>query len=289
MNLYLDRTASVVAERRLVLAERLASLGRVTQGVAHELNTPLATIRTLVADMRAALREVAHEGAERSSLAPLIADLAESSALVHDETRRLGRITQGLLTGRDLMREADPGKISIAAAVERARALVFAGVRSGIAVEVDPSVEGLMAHADGDHVVQVLVNLLQNAHDAVREQREGQVRIHAEEDEAGIHLYVEDEGVGLPEEVRARLFEPFVTTKPPGKGTGLGLYTSSMLVSAMGGRLSLVPREPCGTIAELLLPRAGARGAGESLIQLGRKAGKKTGPRPEQDAEEAAE
>ena len=264
MNLYVDRSAGLVAERRLILAERLASLGRVTQGVAHELNTPLATIRTLAADMIAALRAVDGDGAggERTSL---LEDLRESAALVHDETRRLGRITQGLLTGRDLMASEIEGSVPLAAVVERARALVFAGARRDIPVEL---AEELSEHAvlgDPDHLVQVMVNLLQNAYDAVREKHGGAVRVSARRNGALVEILIDDDGPGIPLEVHGRLFEPFATTKPPGKGTGLGLYTTYMLVTSMNGGVAIEDRPEGGARAIVSLPAAGARAEREPL------------------------
>jgi C4-dicarboxylate-specific signal transduction histidine kinase len=236
----------------MILAERLASLGRVTQGVAHELNTPLATIRTLAADMVAALRDV-EQGADRESL---FADLSESAALVHDETRRLGQITQGLLTGRDLVAMKNEGAVPLGAVVERARALVFAGARTAIPVDLG---EGLQQHAaigDPDHLVQVMVNLLQNAHDAVREGSGGGVRVHARRDDDRVLIVIDDDGPGIPTDMEGRLFEPFATTKPPGKGTGLGLYTSYMLVDGMRGTITLANREGGGARAVVSLPAA---------------------------------
>lgn len=265
MNLYVDRSAGLVAERRLILAERLASLGRVTQGVAHELNTPLATIRTLAADMIAALREV--DDGEHDERQTLLEDLRESAALVHDETRRLGRITQGLLTGRDLMAPQIEGKVPLAAVVERARALVFAGARRNIPVEL---AGGLSEHAvlgDPDHLVQVMVNLLQNAYDAVREVSGGAVRVSARRRGAAVEIVIDDDGMGIPPEIARRLFEPFATTKPPGKGTGLGLYTTYMLVSSMNGSVTLEPRAEGGTRAVVTLPAAD-----EGLIRVRTKA-----------------
>jgi C4-dicarboxylate-specific signal transduction histidine kinase len=249
MNLYVDRTQATLADQRLLLAERLVSLGRVAQGVAHELNTPLATIRTLATDMRATLREVTNHDPE---LERLRVDLDESAALVHDETLRLGRITQSLLAGGDLVRTKIEGAVPVALVVERARALVFAGVRAGPKVVVSDGVDALRVTADPDRMVQVLVNLLQNAYDAVREQPAGNVSIRAERSGEHALLLIEDDGPGIADEVRQRLFEPFATNKP--QGTGLGLYTSFMLVRAMGGDLWLDPRAGGGTVATLRLP-----------------------------------
>ena len=258
MNLYVDRTQATLADQRLLLAERLASLGRVAQGVAHELNTPLATIRTLASDMRASLREVARDveaGELKPAFEKLRADIDESAALVHDETLRLGRITQSLLAGGDLVRSKIEGEVSVGAMVERARALVFAGVRNGPEVLVGAGVDDLRVTADPDRMVQVLVNLLQNAYDAVRGlSRPGSVQIRAELSGEHALILIEDDGAGIAAEVRQRLFEPFATSKP--EGTGLGLYISFMLARAMGGDLWLDPRPVGGTVATLRLRRA---------------------------------
>ncbi|MBO6935783.1 MAG: hypothetical protein JJ863_12435 [Deltaproteobacteria bacterium] len=244
MNLYVDRTEATIAEARLLLAERLASLGRVAQGVAHELNTPLATIRTLAADMRVALETVDGEVAK---------DLNESATLIRDETRRLGKITQALLAGGDLVRARIDGSVPLAAAVERSRAIVFAGLRNGPQVETDDQLAEVQVSADMDRLVQVLVNLLQNAVDALRD-RDGTIRISVALEDGAVALSVEDDGPGIPAAVRDRLFEPFATSKPPGEGTGLGLYTSYMLVQEMGGELTLGERDGGGARATVRLP-----------------------------------
>lgn len=263
MNLYLDRTATTLAERQLVLAERLASLGRVTQGVAHELNTPLSTIQTLSADMGDALAQLmTAEGDVRTAL---IRDVTESAALIREETARLGRITQSLLAGGDLVRARVRGPVALSALVERAVALVFVGERSRGLVVVEESIQGITMLVDPDRLVQVLVNLLSNAFDAVREamQQRGEGRldpnqpgvfVSAQQVPGGLEVCVDDLGPGVDDGVRNRLFEPFATTKPPGLGTGLGLYTSYMLVNAMKGTLNLQTRAEGGTRATLRFP-----------------------------------
>jgi len=257
MNLYVDRTQILHAERRLLHAERLASLGRVAQGVAHELNTPLATIRTLAADMREAIRSLGGDEALQS-------DLAESAALIRDETGRLGRITHSLLTGGTLPQLRLSASTRLLPIVQRAQALVFAGAReAGPELKVSDSVDDLVVVADPDRLLQVLVNLLQNALDANRAAGGRSVWLSAERRGSVVEIIVEDEGTGIDPEIEGRLFEPFATTKPPGEGTGLGLYASYMLIQTMGGDLTIENRDQGGASARVRLS------AGEETLAKG--------------------
>lgn len=253
MNLYVDRTQATLGERKLMLAERLASLGRIAQGVAHELNTPLATIRTLATDMGEALTEL--EGSEAATeRARIVSDLRESATLVREETKRLGRITHELLAGGDLVRARVPVDVPVVHVVERARALVVAGAKDRVAIRVDDSVTAVRSRVDSDRLMQILVNLLQNAADSIRTGGGSTVTVRAEARDGRSVLLVEDDGPGLADDIKGRIFEPFATTKPVGEGTGLGLYTSYMLARGMGGELALDDRPPRGARASLLLP-----------------------------------
>jgi signal transduction histidine kinase len=269
MNLYLDRTSSMVEERGLLLAERLASLGRVAQGVAHEINTPLATVRTLATDMREALSELRRiEGSsppdenQARARARLLADLDESAAIIQDETRRLGRITQDLLARGDLARGTASQDVSLGSVVSRAVALVHAGARGAAPVEIAPDLLDVLVVGQRDLIVQVLVGLLQNAADALGEAEgpRAPTRVSARRTGDLVEVRVEDDGPGLAPEIVDHLFEPFATTKPPGQGTGLGLYMARMLARQMQGDLTLVPRSPRGACAVLTL-RAAAPGS----------------------------
>ena len=104
---------------------------------------------------------------------------------------------------------------------------------------------------DGDRLLQILVNLLQNASDASDEPVE--VTVTAQRDHAV--LAVRDHGPGLPEEVRRQLFVPFISTKPPGKGTGLGLYTCARLAQQLRAELTIENDAGGGVLARLVLPR----------------------------------
>ncbi len=251
MHLYVDRTEATLQDRRMILAERLASLGRISQGVAHELNTPIATIRTLASDMRKAIFDLRKDPGQVAALAM---DLEESATLVHDETRRLGKVTQALLAGGDLVRNEIHGSVPVGAVVERACALVFAGFRRGSEIVASHDVANVAVAADSDRLVQVLVNLVQNAYDAAKHQADPRVSVSAAANGNRVEIAVEDNGPGLSPGIRARLFEPFATTKPSGQGTGLGLYTSYMLVAQMNGSLSIEDRPQGGTRAVISLP-----------------------------------
>lgn len=251
LRLHLDRTDSVLAERKLLFAEKLASLGRTVQAVAHELNTPLATIQTLAADMRVALAGAPPEAAA------LQADLDESAAIILDEMRRCRAITQGLLAGREALvgaSAAAPGQLG--GALDRAATLVF-GAQHRERLVIDPAVRTRTVAMPYDGLVQVFVNLLQNALDVVEPREGAKIRVGCSVAPDGrLVVEIDDDGPGLPPGLAARLFEAFITTKPPGKGTGLGLYTARALVRDAGGELSLHDRPEGGARARLVLPEA---------------------------------
>ena len=251
--LYVDRTEELLVEQRHVLLERLATLGRALQGVAHELNTPLMTMQTLAKDLHAALRELPLDAAAR-------ADLEESLDIIIEESRRCKGLTQGLLsTAHDGSQGGRSGTQTALQVARRAVQLVGPSAKKG-EVALDEAALDRALPVDADRVMQVLMNLVQNALKATEDIRgEGpRVSLTAHEVPGALVLDIEDRGPGLPPEVRARLFEPFVTTRPAGEGTGLGLYVSHMIAQELGGELLLEDREGGGTRARLLLPEESA-------------------------------
>jgi len=238
MVLYLDRTTEVLSRRKLMLTERLASLGRTVQGVAHELNTPLATIQTMGRDVIDALAQPGVPEAVR-------ADVAESAQMVVDEVQRCRRITHALLGRAEHLEPEHGGEASLGAAVDRALAVVFTSARGRASVELGNTA---FARLPLDPVVQILVNLLQNAADA---DPEGHIEIRATHDAERVELRVRDHGAGLSADAERHLFEPFHTTKPPGRGTGLGLYTSYALARTLGGDLTVSNHPEGGAVATL--------------------------------------
>lgn len=207
------------AQTELVSAERLATVGKLAAGVAHEVGNPLAGILGYL------------------SLARMKApspELKEYLERIDHEVHRIDGIVRGLLDlGRP--RPATLGPVDVGQVAETCVRLVRAGpelshVEVGFALE-----PGLLARADPGPLSQIVINLVLNAAQAMG--GEGRVRVSTRREGGEVWLAVEDTGPGLPPEVVPRLFEPFFTTKE-GKGTGLGLAVSMHLAQSMGGRLT---------------------------------------------------
>lgn len=225
-----------------VKAARLADLGVLASGIAHEINTPLGSITSCAEGLR---RRV-----ERGDLSP--EELDEYTRTIRAEAFRARDITQRML---GLVRQ-EPSHLSavgVDAIVAQARAAVS---HLAVAAEVELDIEVL---ADGElcvsrgELVQVLVNLLANGIDA---SGPGQrVRMTARVDAAQAEFEVCDEGEGVPPEHIERIFEPFFTTKGTGRGTGLGLALVATLLESRGGTIDVAGRRPRGTCFRVVVPR----------------------------------
>ncbi|MBN1205334.1 MAG: two-component sensor histidine kinase [Myxococcaceae bacterium] len=208
------------AQTELVSAERLATVGKLAAGVAHEVGNPLAGILGYLslARMKATTPE-----------------LKEYLERIDHEVHRIDGIVRGLLDlGRP--RPATLAPVDVGQVAETCVRLVRAGSELS-QVEVDFALEpGLLARAEAGPLSQIIINLVLNAAQAMGGQ--GGVRVSTRREGGEVRLEVEDTGPGISPEVMPRLFEPFFTTKE-GKGTGLGLAVSLHLTQSMGGRLTV--------------------------------------------------
>ncbi len=239
---YLDRTHEDIYQKKLMRTEALASLGRTVQGVAHELNTPLATIQTLGRDLLDAINQ--------PNLGEIVRlDLSESAEVILSEVERCSRITHALLGRPQTINEAKPEEGTLQSALERAVAVVVPRNQELIHFESSPLGHLLVPF---DAVVQICVNLLQNARDAAPNKT---IKISVSDDDNELHVTIRDRGPGLGADALRHLYEPFFTTKPPGKGTGLGLYTSYALAQSLGQNLDIFNHPEGGVVAILSIPK----------------------------------
>lgn len=223
-------------------AARMVDLGILASGIAHEINTPLATISSCAEGLRRRLRA--------GDLPPEL--LEEYSSLIVDETLRARDITTRMLS---LVRHesSEVTTVALLNVVEQARSALqhraqVAGVRLD-SVPVNPEV---LVDVNPGELVQVLVNLIANACDA--SSRGGRVLVSARVVEGELLIEVSDEGSGIAPEELERVFEPFYTTKNAHQGTGLGLALVSTLVQHRGGRVSVSSDVGVGTTFQVVLP-----------------------------------
>jgi C4-dicarboxylate-specific signal transduction histidine kinase len=234
------------SERKRSQSDRLALLGRLAAGVAHEISNPLTYLSTNLQLL------------EREAEALQTVSRRDVQAAVVESTRAVDHITEVV---RDLRRFArsdgtgEAGPVEVRLVVEEALSVASTRLR-GVRLERELGQNLPKAVARRRRLVQVLVNLLINAADAVapREVGERRIRIAATSTDGFVTLAVEDTGPGLTPEARARLFEPFFTTKPTGKGTGLGLALSREYVEADGGTLVLEDVPTGGVRAVVKIP-----------------------------------
>jgi len=232
------------AQSALAANERLAGLGRLTAGVAHEINNPIAVVQHSLERIRAGCPA----GTTPTDLNRHIDNGLAATERVVRVVRRLldaGRIGHG-----DRAR-AEP--FLVAPVVARAIEMVGHHL-SNVAMQVEVD-DQLVALGDAGFLSQVIENLLVNAAHAFELRPAGaRIRIRARRVDQLVRIIVSDNGPGVPDEVRPRLFEPFVTTKVIGKGSGLGLAVSKGLMRSQNGELSLVDTSEAGTEMAVQLP-----------------------------------
>ncbi|AOJ03031.1 MULTISPECIES: sensor histidine kinase [Burkholderia] len=248
------------AHDELVQASKLAALGQMAAGITHELNQPLAALRSFSDNTRVLL--------DRGDQAAARENLEAIAAL----TERMGKITNQLklFVGRAKPRNE---QAQVARALRNVVALLkvrMKGVELGLAlrdetrdpvetVRFDPSLDypPLVARCEDLRLEQVLINLLGNALDAVATVAAPRIDVTIDATAATLSIVVRDNGPGIPPESLARLFEPFFTTKEMGRGLGLGLAISSSIARDAGG--SLTARNAPGGGAEFVLTLRRAR------------------------------
>jgi signal transduction histidine kinase len=256
--------------RQLARSQRLAGLGFLAAGIAHEINNPLAAMSFYAESAQQRLREATASspaGADRHALAAeLVARLDKALTVVREEADRCKLITDRLLAlarpGSSRRGAVDLHEVA-GRAIEVAQGMpALEGVRIRLAPHAGPPV---LAWADASELVQVALNLVCNAMEAVGRE-DGMVEVACERAGDWVRMRVSDNGRGMSPQVLERVFEPFFTDKPrrglasgPG-GTGLGLTVAHAIVEQHGGRLSASSEGPGrGSVFTVELPPASAQ------------------------------
>jgi signal transduction histidine kinase len=239
------------AQDNLVRSEKLASVGRLVAGIAHEINNPInAVINSLgpLDETLDQLRGVAGEGEGQ-----LAASAQEMLAVIQRGAARTKAIVQAL-HNYSRGEEASMREVHLARSIDDSLDLLRHPLRLvRVIKEVEPRarITGFPGQID-----QVLVNLLTNAAQALGPQG-GTIRVGARERVDGVEMYVADDGPGIPPELLPRIFDPFFTTKEVGEGSGLGLSIVHGIVDRHGGRIDVESAPGKGTIFRVLFPTPG--------------------------------
>jgi len=248
------------AQDQLVQSEKLASMGQLVAGVAHELNNPVNAVGNTLAPLEQTVAELVHaprDGGSASSSRErqLLGDVRSMLRIIANGTSRIQRIVSGLSSYARPAREPDAA-VDLADVIEETLEIA-AHLLAGVTVERD-SVEPVTVRGDRGELGQVLMNLVANSAHALAESPKKRVRISVQRQGTEVLVSVEDSGPGIPPEARPRIFDPFFTTKPVGQGTGLGLSLSNEIVLRHGGRIEVDDSPLGGARFRVWLPDGGS-------------------------------
>jgi len=263
------------AQRHLVSSEKMAALGRLVAGVAHELNNPISFIfgnmhalktygekitryfaainSGTAADELSVLRQELQIDRIEKDILPLVEGTLEGAERVSDIVQDLRRFSGN---------QVEPSEeFALGPIIRTAANWVLRGAKDKPEIDVECP-PGLTVVAKKGHIHQILVNLLQNALDAVSGIPAARIHVSAQDSLDQVIISVHDNGPGIAADALDQVFEPFFTTKPIGQGTGLGLYVSYRMADELGGRLSAELHNDTGACFRLVLPGNSAEGAG---------------------------
>ena len=243
-------------QEQLVQAGKLATLGELTTGVAHELNNPLNNIGLYVGNVIDRIR-LGEDDAE-----PLVADLEKAMEQVRKATEIISHLRTFGRAARVSIEQVDIDDV-----IERSLLLVHEQLRlRGIEVELELCPDELLVVANPIQLEQVFINLLTNARDALIDAKRKTIRIASSRDEERIRIAFSDTGPGIPAELQQRIFDPFFTTKEVGTGTGLGLSITYSILKEYGGDISVESRPGKGATFMVELPFAEGEPPEEPLL-----------------------
>ncbi len=259
----IDRMISTDTEKdhlqeQLIRASRLAELGEMAAGFAHEINNPLQIIKSEQALIKMIMSDLIEKGLVNAP--EELAELDDSIEQIELQVKRCSDITHSILKfGRKT--ETNPQDVDLSLFIPDVSDMIAnKATVNGIKVNLDLSDDAPPVHGDPGQLQQVFLNLFNNAMDAIYERHGvagGELSVSSGLDGGGmVWVAVKDNGCGIGEEDQKKIFSPFYTTKPVGKGTGLGLSVCYGIVNAMGGTMEMSSEKGIGTTFKVKLPIA---------------------------------
>ncbi|WP_417070903.1 ATP-binding protein [Niveibacterium terrae] len=262
------------AHNRLLLSEKLASIGQLAAGVAHEINNPIGYVYSNIGSLSNYVKDlirlldahIEHSAGlpenERSELAALAQEIdydylrEDITSLTRESTEGIERVRKIVQDLKDFSR-TDSNEEWQWADLHHGIESTLNIVNNEIKYRADvirefgelPQIECLPSQLN-----QVFMNLLVNAAHAMREDRRGTIRVCTGSDEKSVWVEIADNGCGIPEGIRDRIFDPFYTTKPIGKGTGLGLSLAYGIIRKHDGQIEVTSQEGLGSTFRVSLP-----------------------------------
>lgn len=238
---YHDVTEEKILQRKLIQSEKMAAIGMLAGGVAHEINNPLAGIM--------AFAQLLKKDMPPDSMA--LSDLNE----IEEAARRCKKIVEDLLLFSRPHREGDLSSLSLDREIEKVLPLVRLDLRHRQqTLKVDQEEDLPLVWGNGARLQQVFLNLIYNAAQSMSEGQEVTIRLRSHQKRKQVIAEVQDQGCGIREEDLSHIFDPFFTTKHKGEGTGLGLSICYSIVNEHGGKIEVESEAGHGSLFRIILP-----------------------------------
>lgn len=242
-----ERTKELVqAQKQLIQVEKLATVGTLAGGVAHEINNPLTAVLTNVQMLLAS--DTIKDSSDRESL-----------ELIEEASKRCRTIVQKLMAyAKKPLETSEVSTVNLRNVVHNVMSFIgFQLEQDNIKIITDAREDVYPVMGNANELEQVVTNIILNAKDAIRQiKKDGTIKISFSENQDWIRLEIQDEGPGIPKEIIPKIFDPFFTTKDVGKGLGLGLSICQVIIEKHGGLITVRPEPDKGSIFTVQIPRA---------------------------------
>ena len=253
-------------EKSMMHQDKMAALGQLAAGVAHELNNPLGFINSNLSSLQdylGGIREFVSEATKSSPAMEMLHKKMDMDYILTDTDDLIDESLQGIRRASDIIAnlksfshpdEKNRVDLDLNAVIELALTIIKTQAKTVVDIDFTRSEEKPVIHVNANQLAQVIINIVTNAIQAITD-KTGRITITIEAGKTTVDCRIADNGPGIPDAVAAKIFDPFFTTKTVGMGTGLGLSISEAIIEKYGGELHLESSSAKGTCFLIRLPR----------------------------------